>query len=571
MKFHNYIFLVVFLLLGSLITSNARNYDIKDYLNPNNSDRKAYIQKYKDIAMREMVVNRIPASIKLAQGILESGDGKSSLANNANNHFGMKCGRDWSGNTYYLKDDDYNSNGDLIKSCFRVFDDPAASYAAHSDFLRNPAKDFRYGFLFDLDIKDYRAWAKGLKTSGYATNPRYAELLIGIIEANQLYQYDNNTRIPLDFPKIDILPPTKPTLVVATPPTNNTLDTGVKNEVVLNNGLRMVFASDGDTPRSLADFFGVKAKKIAKYNEFHESNRMPLKNGDRVYLQPKRKSWRGQEKTHKVKAGQNMFGIAQMYGVKIEKLYKRNRMSLGTEPAPGQSIFVRGKRKKKDLVKLRKKGQNMVPTSNVPVMPKPKPTIQLVDGKNVADVVSNKVRSFDLNGRVDAYAKITDGTYRPTVTTTQPTTTYPTTTQPTTTYPTTTQPTTTYPTTTQPTTTYPTTTQPNTTYPTTTQPSSSPTIVTYPTTTTPSHTGSSHPNPPTTTQPTYPSTPTVVTPAPTTPPRPAPAPTVSYHTVQGGETLYAISKKYNVSIGQIKIWNGLGSNLISIGQQLRVK
>ncbi|MEM9261275.1 MAG: glucosaminidase domain-containing protein, partial [Bacteroidota bacterium] len=153
-------------------------------------DQERYIKRYKDIAIREMERSGVPASIKLAQGILESDSGKSRLASAANNHFGIKCGSQWKGEEYYKRDDDYDDNGQLIKSCFRKYRNPDASYVAHSEFLRDPAKSFRYGFLFRLDPTDYRGWAEGLRRAGYATNPRYPQLLISIIERYNLQQYD---------------------------------------------------------------------------------------------------------------------------------------------------------------------------------------------------------------------------------------------------------------------------------------------------------------------------------------------------------------------------------------------
>ncbi|MEL7159464.1 MAG: glucosaminidase domain-containing protein, partial [Bacteroidota bacterium] len=155
-----------------------------------NEDQERYIRRYKDIAIREMERSGVPASIKLAQGILESDSGKSSLANSANNHFGIKCGSAWKGDEYYKKDDDYDQNGRLIKSCFRKYRNADASFVAHSEFLRDPKKSFRYGFLFRLDPTDYEGWAEGLRRAGYATNPRYPQLLIGIIERYNLQQYD---------------------------------------------------------------------------------------------------------------------------------------------------------------------------------------------------------------------------------------------------------------------------------------------------------------------------------------------------------------------------------------------
>jgi len=138
-----------------------------------------YITAFKGVAIEEMNTYGIPASITLAQGILESGSGNSSLARYANNHFGIKCTADWKGKAYY-KDDDQNND------CFRVYKDARESYKDHSEFLKRK----RYSFLFELDKNDYRNWAIGLKTAGYATNPKYPDLLIGVIEKYKLYQYD---------------------------------------------------------------------------------------------------------------------------------------------------------------------------------------------------------------------------------------------------------------------------------------------------------------------------------------------------------------------------------------------
>ena len=153
-------------------------------------DRQLYIEQYKDIAIVEMHRTGIPASIKLAQGILESNAGLSMLAVKANNHFGMKCGSEWRGKTMLRKDDDRNAQGKLIKSCFRVFESAQESFVAHSEFLLDPNKKYRYGFLFDFDSDDYRSWAYGLKKAGYATNPKYPELLIRIIEDYRLADID---------------------------------------------------------------------------------------------------------------------------------------------------------------------------------------------------------------------------------------------------------------------------------------------------------------------------------------------------------------------------------------------
>lgn len=151
--------------------------------NPNftNFTTLSYISTFKDVAIAEMNAYGIPASITLAQGILESGSGNSSLARYANNHFGIKCTADWKGKAYY-KDDDKNND------CFRVYKDARESYKDHSEFLKRK----RYSFLFELDKNDYKNWALGLKTAGYATNPKYPDLLINTIEKYKLYQYDQS-------------------------------------------------------------------------------------------------------------------------------------------------------------------------------------------------------------------------------------------------------------------------------------------------------------------------------------------------------------------------------------------
>jgi len=146
---------------------------------PRSSTAEAYISKYKDIAIAEMNQYGIPASIKLAQALLESGNGNSSLARNANNHFGIKCTTAWQGRTVLKSDDNPDD-------CFRVYNNPEESFRDHSEFLLRK----RYAALFELNKDDYIGWARGLKTAGYATNPRYAELLISLIERYNLHQYD---------------------------------------------------------------------------------------------------------------------------------------------------------------------------------------------------------------------------------------------------------------------------------------------------------------------------------------------------------------------------------------------
>jgi len=153
----------------------------------------AYIEAYKAVAVSEMERTGVPASIKMAQAILESDAGRSDLARKANNHFGIKCHSDWDGKTFKKIDDDRDRRGRLIKSCFRSYDSALESFKAHSDFLRNGSRQSRYGFLFELDINDYKGWAKGLKKAGYATSPTYHRKLIDLIERYELYRLDEMT------------------------------------------------------------------------------------------------------------------------------------------------------------------------------------------------------------------------------------------------------------------------------------------------------------------------------------------------------------------------------------------
>ncbi len=285
------------------------------------SDREAYIDKYKDIAIAEMERAGIPASIKLAQGLLESGAGSSTLAKRANNHFGIKCGSQWKGKTYYKEDDDYDADGKLIKSCFRSYRNADASYIAHSEFLRDPNKNYRYGFLFRLDPRDYKAWAKGLKKAGYATSPTYATNLINIIERHKLNRFDR------------MLPGT---IEDAGPPEELAL--GIQRV----NDVKMVLATGGETPSDIALRTGVSISRILKYNERINGPNQELRKNERVFLQRKRANFRGKKKFHYVKGSESMFTIAQRYGLRLDKLYRKNRMSAGQEPAPGSQIKIRG-------------------------------------------------------------------------------------------------------------------------------------------------------------------------------------------------------------------------------------
>lgn len=279
-----------------------------------------YIELYKDIAIREMERASIPASITLAQGLIESGAGSSWLAVEGNNHFGIKCGSDWYGQTVYKKDDERNDAGNLILSCFRKYDSAEESFVAHSDFLHHPNKPW-YKPLFDLEITDYHGWAHGLKDAGYATNPNYPQLLINIIERYNLNQYD--TGIPA-APVVE-----------------------TDDDYLFINGLPYTLATEGETVASVAYRKGVSAKKLVKYNDGLLNGNQRLQGGQIIFL--KQKKWNNTEELnpfHTVAFGETMLDLSQKYGVTLFWLYFKNRMKEGMEPAIGSRIKLRGSRVK---------------------------------------------------------------------------------------------------------------------------------------------------------------------------------------------------------------------------------
>lgn len=310
-----------------------------------NSERETYIELYKHIAIEEMNRSGIPASIKLAQGILESASGTSTLAMKANNHFGIKCGSRWSGATYYHVDDDYDRNGNLIKSCFRKYQSPEQSYRAHTEFLMSGA---RYEFLFSYPKTDYKNWARGLKKAGYATNPQYANLLIKIIQDADLARFDRMIE------EVIVYEPENPQ--------NPETVQSVTRRKSVNNQVKIILAAAGDTYAELSQILDIPLKKLLKYNDA-KSNQV-IQQGDYVYTQPKRRKYRYKKEFHIVKKDDTMYQLSQKYGMKLKHIYKRNRMKAGTEPAAGQRIYLR--KKAKTAPKLR-------PEASITIPPKPKP------------------------------------------------------------------------------------------------------------------------------------------------------------------------------------------------------
>ena len=244
-----------------------------------------YIEKYRDLAIKEMKRHHIPASITLAQGLLESGAGKGALARKSNNHFGIKCGRGWRGATVSHDDD---ARGE----CFRKYKSVKASYEDHSKFLTSSP---RYASLFKLKQTNYKGWAKGLKKAGYATDPKYADRLIKIIEQYNLSQYDRK------------------------------LSKKYQSEIrqtYLSNGLLYVIADKNDTFLSLSEELGISPKKIRQWNELPAE--YIFDGGEIIYLEKKLDMATDEYSFHKVKAGESMYSISQIYGITLRGLYSLN-------------------------------------------------------------------------------------------------------------------------------------------------------------------------------------------------------------------------------------------------------
>ncbi len=280
-----------------------------------NSVYQQYVDQYKDLAIEQMKRYKIPASITLAQGLLESGAGRSELARKGNNHFGIKC-HTWSGATVYFDDDDRNE-------CFRSYSSVRDSYEDHSRFLTTGR---RYQGLFSLSVTDYKGWARGLKAAGYATNPKYADRLIDIIQVYSLHQYDTAKSYDRFYAKRS---------------NDHNVNGAALHPVYKFNDNYYIKARKGDTFAAIAAETGIPRRKLAKYNERDKND--TLAEGDIVYLKKKRrkapKEYKG--RLHCVRNGESMYTISQRYGIRLKCLYKLNRLSPDYQIKVGDSLRVR--------------------------------------------------------------------------------------------------------------------------------------------------------------------------------------------------------------------------------------
>ena len=260
--------------------------------------KQQYVETWKHIAIEQMIQFNIPASITLAQGILESASGNSRLAIKGNNHFGIKC-HGWEGKKMYLDDDSKNE-------CFRVYTSTTESYMDHSEFLKEHK---RYAFLFEYTTDDYKSWAKGLKKAGYATNPRYADLLIDIIEDLKLDQYDRETN--------DIIRPT-PSIVIQSDVVSNS-HLIKKHE----NGVKYIVAKKGDTFYRISLEFELKLSQLYRYNDFNRKKDV-LETGDIIYLQPKKRRRLFKKEVIVLEEDISLIKLSQKYATNLKSIKRLN-------------------------------------------------------------------------------------------------------------------------------------------------------------------------------------------------------------------------------------------------------
>lgn len=498
-------------------------------LKAQNLSTQQYIAKYKDIAITEMQRSGIPASIKLAQGILETQSGNGWLVQNSNNHFGIKCKNNWTGESVRYDDD-------ARQECFRKYPSAADSYKDHSDFLRNNP---RYAFLFQFQEEDYKSWAYGLKQAGYATSNTYPQQLIKLIEDYNLQQYTlegegvakagtNNAKTG---DEVVSSKPSKTPAPVPGKPSAITKANAPKGVFQINDR-KVIVVPAGTSLIQIADQRDIKLRNLVHYNDLENDD--PLPKQTFIFLQKKGKS--GKNDYHTVAAGETMFDIAQAEGIQLRWLRRRNKMKEGQEPEVGERLALAGYANK--TPRLAKNPPAEDPTEG-----------DLNPGQIVEDVRTEMERQQEIAqqnaeqqqntapaastpqnnlpaGMMDDLKKIGDvkttggGTVQNTPAASKPAAPAQT--------------------------------------PASTQPASS-----------------SKPAAPIQPAPAQPAAPVATSPA-----QPATAPAEKggavregnslYHEVQTKETLYGIAKRYNVSVEQLQQWNHLENFDIKIGQRLLV-
>lgn len=330
-KYTTYILLVALALLALESSAQSRQ------------TREEYVDKYKHIAIEHMERYGIPASITLAQGILESDSGNSNLARKSNNHFGIKCKSNWKGDRVYHDDDARNE-------CFRKYDTVEESYEDHAEFLDQSP---RYDSLFAYSSSDYRSWARGLKAAGYATASDYAQRLVRIIEESNLYLFDEDNgselyaaRMRAERGRVDeefsaqssvAMPETMEARV---DPDNFRVPERTYNgfSVYANNGVHYIVARDGDTFARIAQTFAISERTLRKYNEIDPNSVADPIEGEYIYIEQKQSRWMGEGGNHLVKQGETLTSIAQEYGIREKQLARMNHLKSDATLVEGQTL-----------------------------------------------------------------------------------------------------------------------------------------------------------------------------------------------------------------------------------------
>ncbi len=297
---HVYVFLVFIF---------SQNYWAQKKMTP-----EEYIATYKEDAIKEMYLHKVPACITLAQGMLESGNGNSALARNANNHFGIKCHKEWGGETYIMDDDSVNE-------CFRKYNDVLDSYSDHSLFLFSRS---RYAPLFELPINDYKGWCYGLKNAGYATDPTYPQRLIDLIEKYNLQ---------------DLI------VFENTPIQNLTSQTDIKSDLSIRevyrfNRIKFVIAKENDSFFKIAHDFNIELEDILEFNDLTKSEK--LNYGQKIYIEKKRR--KALEPIHVVQKNETLKSIAQLHGIRLSSLCKKNNLLPNDKLKIGDVLYLRQKK-----------------------------------------------------------------------------------------------------------------------------------------------------------------------------------------------------------------------------------
>ncbi|MDX1936147.1 MAG: LysM peptidoglycan-binding domain-containing protein [Flavihumibacter sp.] len=352
-----------------------------------------YIATYKNLAIEEMKRTGVPAAIKLAQGIHETEAGNSELVKKSNNHFGIKCKTGWDGPKVYHDDDERGE-------CFRSYTAAADSYKDHSNFLKNSQ---RYAFLFALDPTDYKGWAYGLKKAGYATNIKYSQILIKLIEE---YHLDNYSLVALGrLPDTEPLVSTKPVTVILTPAKP---EETIVEEVVdypagqfTINKTSVVYAMAGNSWLQLAQQYDLPLARLLDFNDVNNDG--ILQKGQLVFLQRKRKT--GDKEFHTVLPGETVYTIAQAEGIRIEALREFNKLTTAAEPAVGEKLYLQSIAPQAPVLAVNKKNTtevvvNTAAKETIKHIVKPKETLYSISKKYavpVTDIVEwNKLQGYEL-------------------------------------------------------------------------------------------------------------------------------------------------------------------------------